>query len=346
MELTIRRPDDFHVHLRQGEMLRNVLPCTASVFARGLVMGNLPDPIMTSQEAMRYREQILAVWPGFKPLMTIMLTKCTTEVMIRDAFASGIRVVKYIPRGVSTNSEHGVSITDLPGFYREFALMADLGMVFSGHWEAPFDVAGNAVSEINREDAAIRFLDGIASQFPDLRIVVEHASTWAMINYVSHGSRNIAATLTVHHALLEHHHVCDEAGAVTNPWWYCKPVAKRHADMRAVRAAMTSGNPKFFFGSDSAPHPKEAKENNPPAAGIFTAPVALPLLCQIFEEEGVLSRLENFAARYGAEFYGLPKNKGTVTVRKQVWQAPKEIGGVPVFKGGEDLWWKITQVIF
>lgn len=340
--IIIRSPDDFHFHPRSGEMLKQVLPYTSAVFPRGVVMGNLPKSIVTANDANAYRAEIFGVDPRFSPLMTVMLTWRTTPEIIKEAFDQGVRILKYIPNNVSTNSEEGVALTELPDFSPVLKMAEDLGMIFSGHWESPFD--GNSdflLPEKSREARAICFLDHIISAFPDLKIVVEHATTYEMIEWVRNAPKNVGATLTVHHAILEYGDVCNENGEIYNPFHYCKPIAKNSSDRSTVIKAMMNGDPKFFFGSDSAPHPVSAKEKIPPAAGIFTAPVALPLLAELFERNGALPKLENFVSRFGAEFYGLPLNEGEVLLRKREWTVPDEVSGVKVFWGGRKLTWVV-----
>ncbi|MDD3607198.1 MAG: dihydroorotase [Candidatus Moranbacteria bacterium] len=345
--IIIRSPDDMHFHPRSGAMLQTVLPYTSKIFSRGVAMGNLPKPVVTADDASRYQNEILSVDPSFKPIMTIMLTKETTPQIVKEAFDQGVMVLKYIPNNVSTNSEEGVSLEQfqtqlLFGQCGEVLKMAEeLGMIFSGHWEAPFDVYKEPVSEVERETQSICFLKSVVEFFPKLKIVVEHATTHEMIEYVKNAPRTIGATLTVHHALLTYSDVCGDNGRIRNPHHYCKPIAKKPSDRNAVIKAMVSGNPKFFFGSDSAPHPLSAKEKTPPSAGIFTAPVALPLLCELFEQKDALPKLEDFVSRFGAEFYGLPLNVGETTLRKSQWIIPDFLGNVRIFRGGCKVDWQV-----
>jgi len=342
--IRIRRPDDMHFHPRSGRMLQIVLPYTSKVFSRAVAMGNLLRPVVTADDAAVYqREILLNVDDYFTPIMTIMLTKQTTPEIISEAFRGGIRVLKYIPNNVSTNSENGVVLTELQNYYPVLKKVEELGMVFSGHWESPFDKKGIAVPEMAREVEAIRFLDWVVESFPRLKVVVEHASTERMIEYVKEAPGNVGATLTVHHAILVYSDVCDDTDKIYNPHHYCKPIAKSPSDRDAVIKAMISGNPKFFFGSDSAPHPLSAKEKIFPSAGIFTAPVALPLLCGLFEENKALSQLEDFVARFGAEFYGLPLNDDKVVLSKKIWTVPECIEDIHIFKGGERLNWYVEN---
>lgn len=339
----MRNPDDMHFHPRKGKMLQEVLMYTSKIFSRGIVMGNLPKPVVMADDAEVFREEIISVDPEFQPLMTIMLTKRTTPEIIREAFKRGIRFLKYIPGNMSTNSEDGVPLSELHKYYPVFETMQELGMVLLGHWEFPLNIFGNLVPEFGRERQAIRYLDEIVKFFPRLIITVEHASTREMIEYVERAPANIVATLTVHHALLTYDDVCDGNGKIYNPHHYCKPIAKSSQDREAVVKAMISGNRKFFFGSDSAPHPESAKRKNPPAAGIFTAPVVLPLLGEIFEKNNALDILSNFVSRSGAESYDLPLNDGEITLKKEPWIVPEYVDGsdVRIFWGGKKLNWQV-----
>jgi len=340
--IIIRCPDDMHFHPRTGEMLGLVLPATSRVFHRGVVMGNLPKPVETADDAEQFRGEIFGVDPRFNPIMTIMLTRRTTPQIVEEAFVGGVRALKFIPNNASTNSEEGVALTELRNFYPVLETAEKLGMIFSGHWESPFDKDGTPLAEIWREVQAICFLESIVKLFPKLKIVVEHATTHEIIEFVKGAPQNVGATLTVHHAVLNYCDVCDSEGKICSPDNYCKPIAKSEEDRIAIIRAMTSGNQKFFFGSDSAPHPMSAKEKTPPAAGIFTAPVALPLLCEIFEKNSALSRLEDFVSRFGAEFYGLPLNEGEITLRRNPWTVPDYLGLVHIFRGGQVLNWRIV----
>lgn len=342
-EMIIRSPDDMHFHPRSGRMLQKVLPYTSRVFSRGVVMGNLPKPVVTADDAEAYRNEILAVDGSFEPIMTIMLTKRTTRQIVKEAFKRGFRVLKYIPNNVSTNSEEGVALVELEAYYSVLEAAQELGMLFSGHWESPFGIDGNPIPESEREADAIRFLDRVVKLFPGLKVVAEHASTEMMIGYVKEAPINVGATLTVHHAILVYGDVCGSDGKIYNPHHYCKPIAKKPSDRRAVVETMMSGNPKFFFGSDSAPHLLSAKEKTPPSAGIFTAPVALPLLCELFEKGDALSKLEDFVARFGAEFYELPLNDGKVVLKKKDWVVPECVEGVRIFKNGQQISWQVEN---
>jgi dihydroorotase len=343
-KLTIRKPDDFHVHLRGGEMLKNVIHATDGVFARALVMGNLPNPVATAEDVKRYKEEILSCTKsGFEPIMTIMLVNKTTPQIVEDAFSAGAKVLKLIPGQTSTGSDQGVSFYDLEKYYPVLEKARELGMIFSVHFELAAEENGAPIPMLEREHRALPFLIKLMADFPDLKIVVEHASNRETIELVKGSGLNVAAGLTYHHAAITTEDVLDSDGKIINAFNLCMPVAKSEDDRRAVISAMTSGNPKFFFGSDSAPHPMDKKLGDNPPAGIFTAPVALPGLAEIFEAEGKLENLENFVSRFGAEFYGLPLNTGSVELIKEDWVAPKMVGNVKVFRGGEVFKFKVKD---
>jgi dihydroorotase len=344
--IIIRSPDDMHFHPRSEILLQNVLPYTSKVFKRGVVMGNLPKPIITADGAEFYRKEILRADPGFDPIMTILLTAQTTPSIVEEAFDRGVKVLKYIPGNASTNSEEGLSLEQfnnnlLFGMSSGAILkmVQKLGMIFSWHLESPFNVHEELLPEPEREKEAIFFLKTVMEFFPKLKIVAEHASTSELIEFVANAPKNVAATLTAHHAILTYGDVCDEIGKIINPYHYCKPIAKKPSDRNAIVRAMLSGNPKFFFGSDSAPHPASAKTKFPPAAGIFSAPVALPILCELFDKNNALPKLENFVSRFGAEFYGLPLNSGELVLKRKEWIVPENLGDVRIFKGGHKLSW-------
>jgi len=342
--LKIRKPDDFHCHLRRGEVLASVAQFTAQQFRRAVAMPNTIPPIETAEDAEAYRKEITGVCgAGFEPIMAIMLTRRTTPKIVSEAGKHGVKILKYIPRGVSVNSEESIALKELPTFYPVLKAVQEAGMIFSGHWESLLDHDGRQLPEIDREPMAIFFLDAVVRAFPELKIVIEHASTESMIEYVKYRyPKNVGVTLTVHHALLTYDDVCDAAGNIINPHNYCKPIAKRRFDMEAVVDAMTSGDPRFFFGSDNAPHPLSAKKKIPPTAGIFN-PFALPLLAQIFEERNALSQLENFVSKFGADFYGLPLNSGTIELIMKSWTVPEEYSGIVPFMAGQTLLWQVAS---
>ncbi len=331
--LTIRRPDDFHVHLRQGEMLNLVAPETAKQFARALVMPNTKVPVLTGEYASRYREEIVRAAPGFEPLLSLYLTESTTLADIQAANGAGVVAGKLYPRGTTTQSAHGVLITKIWSLYETFREMEEVDMTLCIHAENPLAFC------LEREAAFLPILHRLAEQFPKLRIVVEHVSSAAAVEFVTRLPSNVGATITAHHLLLT---LDDVVGGLLQPHHFCKPVAKRFEDRRVLIAAATSGNPKFFFGSDSAPHARDAKECAEGCAGIFTAPVALPLLARIFEDHGALERLEPFVSEFGARFYGLPLNDGTITLRREPWIVPKMIGDIVPFFAGKSLDWSVA----
>lgn len=337
-ELTITRPDDFHLHLRQDGDLDCLVSITSRVFARALAMPNLRPPVLTAADAQSYRHQILrsAVRYGdrrFEPLMTIQLVDATTPEIVAEASEAGVVAGKLYPAGVTTNSRNGVA--DIETLYPVFAEMEARGMVACVHGEMP------GVYCLDREKAYLTPLIRLAKAFPKLKIVLEHVSTEVGVRTVKELlPETVAATITAHHLLLT---LDDVVGDGLQPHHFCKPLPKRPEDRAALIEAATGGSPKFFFGSDSAPHVKGAKERADGCAGVFSAPVALPTLAEVFEGRDALHRLEAFVSMHGADFYGLPRNAGTITLRKEPWTAPLTIDRrfVP-FRSGETLSWKIN----
>jgi dihydroorotase len=341
-EITILDPLDAHLHLRNKKMLYDVALYTSSVFPRAVVFGNFTEnPIDDAPSSISYRDEIKAVDKNFQPIMSIMLTRKTTVEVIIAAYNAGVRNLKFIPGGASTGGARGLDLPDLKSMISLYSLVRELGMIASFHFELTSTPEGRKIPKESQELAAIRYLDFLVREIPGLKIVVEHASSYDMIEYVKAAPANVVATLTAHHALLTFADVCDANGKIIDPLNYCKPIAKTLLDRWAVRQAMVSGNPKFFFGSDSAPHLLELKRSANPPAGIFTAPVALPLLCQIFEEEKALDKLEGFVSKYGADFYGLPGSQGIVTIKKEPWRVPIILAGIPIFMGGQRMQWKV-----
>lgn len=341
--LAIRRPDDFHVHFRRGAMLENVLPHTAEHFGRALVMPNTDPPILTGADAHRYQEEILGACGGqfrqtFEPLMTIQIVPGTTPAQVREAKSVGVIAGKIYPRGLTTNSENGV--VDYTALTPVYEAMQTCGMVLSLHGESP----DAGVFCLDREARFLDTLKWIVERFPSLQIVLEHTTTAEAVKVVLGLPVNVAATITVHHLFLT---LDDVAGGKLKPHYFCKPLAKRPEDRAALIQAALSGNPKFFLGTDSAPHPRQAKECAACSAGIFTAPVALPLLAQFFSQHNKLDRLENFTSVFGASAYGLPSNAGTVTLGLTeepgaAAEVPAEYGGVvPFTYGGGRLAWRV-----
>jgi dihydroorotase len=334
--LTIRRPDDWHVHLRDGEMLKRVAPYTARQFARAIVMPNLVPPITTVEAANAYRDRIIgAAGPAFTPLMTCYLTDSISPDEIARGFELGAWIAaKLYPAGATTNSASGV--TDIRNIYPVLKRMQAIGMVLCVHGE----VTDPDIDVFDREAVFIeRVLEPVTREFPALRIVFEHITTIQAAEFVKATGPNIAATVTPQHLILNRNAMF--AGGL-RPHAYCLPVAKREEQRLAIRKAATSGSPKFFLGTDSAPHTREAKESACGCAGIFNAPHALESYVSVFEDEGALDRFEAFAAVNGANFYGLPLNEGTVTLEKAEVHVPEEIAGVVPFHAGETLRWRFV----
>ncbi|OGZ36541.1 MAG: hypothetical protein A3A94_01945 [Candidatus Portnoybacteria bacterium RIFCSPLOWO2_01_FULL_43_11] len=286
--------------------------------------------------------EILKQAPKFKPIMSIMLVNSTTAEIVKNAYLAGAKALKLIPENTSINSTDGVSLIDLEKFYPVLKTAQELGMIFSGHWELNRHPLKEFIPELKREVAAISYLEKLIHDIPGLKIVVEHISTKEMIEFIKRAPKNVAATLTAHHAVLTIDDVMDKNGKIVNPYNYCKPVPKSDNDRKAVIEAMTSGNPKFFFGSDSAPHLIVKKESLKPPPGIFSAPVALPLLCQIFKTNKALDKLEKFASEFGAKFYGLELNKEKIEITRREWIVPSQHADIRIFMGGEKLSWSVV----
>jgi len=333
--LTIRRPDDWHVHLRDGEMLRRVVPYTARQFARAIVMPNLVPPITTVEAAAAYRDRIVAAaGPGFTPLITCYLTDDTNPDELQRGFEEKAWIAaKLYPAGATTNSASGV--TDIRRIYPALERMERIGMVFCVHGE----VTDPEVDIFDREAVFIeRVLDPVAREFPALKIVFEHITTKEAAQFVEGAGENIAATVTPQHLIINRNAIF--AGGL-RPHAYCLPVAKREKHRLAVRKAATSGSSKFFLGTDSAPHSREAKESACGCAGLFNAPFALESYVEVFEEEGALDKFEAFASVNGPRFYGLPINEETVTLEREELQVPDEVGGLVPFHAGDVLHWRL-----
>jgi dihydroorotase len=339
--ITIRRPDDWHLHLRDGAHLQSVLGDTARRFARAIVMPNLRPPITTTELALAYRKRVCAALPQsarFEPLMTLYLTDNTRPEEIAKARASGaVHAVKYYPAGATTNSDSGV--TDISRCYRALEAMEAHAMPLLVHGE----VTDPAVDIFDREQVFIeRVLAPLITRFPRLKVVMEHITTQQAAQFVAQAPANVAATITAHHLLINRNALFE--GGV-RPHLYCLPVAKREHHRRALVEAATSGNVKFFLGTDSAPHARPAKEAACGCAGIYTAHAATELYAEAFDDAGKLDRLEGFASRFGADFYGLPRNDEPATLVREAWQVPAEIAFgsdtlVP-FRAGERIAWKL-----
>ncbi len=341
--LTIRRPDDWHLHLRDGAVLKAVLPETARHFARAIVMPNLVPPVVTSAQAAAYRDRIIAALPSgadFTPLMTLYLTEATDPADVLAAHAAGlITAVKLYPAGATTNSASGV--TDFDRVRGVLEAMAGAGVPLCVHGE----VTDPAIDIFDREAVFIdRVLDPIRRAVPELRVVMEHITTSDAADYVRSVSAGLAATITTHHLVINRNHIL--AGGI-RPHYYCLPVAKRETHRLALRAAATSGDPRFFLGTDSAPHVDALKEAACGCAGCFTATNTLSILAHVFEDEGALDRLEGFTSLHGPAFYRLPVNGDTITLRRGGPVAyPDKIatdaGPITVFNPGFLLSWQVT----
>ena len=336
--LTIRRPDDWHVHLRDGEMLRGVVPHTARQFARAIVMPNLSPPVTDTAAADAYRKRIVAALPegaDFTPLMTCYLTDITDPADLARGFQAGVfTAAKLYPAGATTNSAHGV--TDVARIRSVLDRMADLGMVLCVHGE----VTDPAVDVFDREAVFIdRVLAPLMRELPELKVVFEHVTTEEAVSFVESAGSNVAATITPQHLHINRNAML--VGGI-RPHAYCLPVAKREKHRLALRKAATSGSPKFFLGTDSAPHTREAKESACGCAGIFNAPFALESYLTVFEAEDALDKFAGFASEHGPRFYRLPLNEDTVTLVREPCEVPAEIAGVVPFHAGETLDWKLA----
>lgn len=341
--LTITRPDDWHLHLRDAAALNTTVPHAAAQFGRAIVMPNLRPPVTTTEAALAYRERILAALPAgmdFEPLMTLYLTDSTPPAEIQAAKDSGhIHGVKLYPAGATTNSDSGV--TDLEKVYDTLATMEKLGLPLQVHGE----VTSPGIDIFDREKVFIeQTLVPLTERFPGLRIVFEHITTKDAADFVLFASENVAATITAHHLLLNRNDML--VGGI-RPHHYCLPILKREEHRQALLDVATSGNPKFFLGTDSAPHPKGAKESDCGCAGVYTAFAAIEFYAEAFEAAGALGKLDGFAGRYGAQFYGLPVSQQTLSLARREWAVPKAFNYgdeivVPLRAGGT-LGWQLVK---
>lgn len=341
--ITFIRPDDWHLHVRDHALMAAVLPDTARQFARAIIMPNLKPPITTTELAREYRARIVAALPPdmrFEPLMTLYLTDNTTPSELRAAKLSGlIHGVKYYPAGATTNADAGV--TAISKCYDALYTMEEIGLPLLVHGE----VTNPKVDVFDREEVFIdNVLEPLVARFPRLKIVLEHITTRQAVDFVKAASENIAATITAHHLLYNRSAMF--AGGM-RPHLYCLPVLKREEHRWVLLAAATSGNPKFFLGTDSAPHSKHAKESACGCAGIYTAHAAIELYAEAFESANALGRLEAFASFYGADFYGLPRNTATITLVKEPWEVPSEFAFgddklIPL-RAGERINWRLAR---
>lgn len=341
-QITLTRPDDWHLHLRDGAALQAVLPDTARQFARAIVMPNLRPPITTTELAIAYRVRILAALPNgvsFEPLMTLYLTDNTTADEIKRAKASGmIYGVKLYPAGATTNSDLGVS--NLAKCTNALEAMQDLGLPLLVHAE----VTDANVDVFDRESVFIaRHMQTLLKQFPALKTVFEHITTKDAADFVAESSKNVAATITAHHLLMNRNDMF--IGGI-RPHHYCLPILKRESHRQTLIKAATSGNAKFFLGTDSAPHTKHAKEAACGCAGMYTAHAALELYAEAFESVNQLEKLEAFASFYGADFYGLPRNTAQITLQKTSWTVPNELAmgneSLVPLRAGQQIHWKLV----
>ena len=342
--IILPRPDDWHLHLRDGAMLQAVLPETARHFARAIIMPNLVPPVVTLDDAVAYRERILAALPegmAFEPLMTLYLTEGTDPADVERAAAMGlVKAVKLYPAGATTNSHGGVR--DLDAVMPVLEVMARIGLPLCTHGEV-------TTAEVDIFDREAVFIDTVLAplrrRLPELRVVMEHITTEEGVAYAAEGGENLAATITTHHLIINRNHIL--AGGI-KPHYYCLPVAKREKHRQALRKAATSGSSRYFLGTDSAPHVDALKEHACGCAGCFTATNTMSVLAHAFEEEGALDKLEGFASRNGPAFYRLPVNAGTITLEKRAepctWpeKIQAEPGPVTVFNPGFPVHWHVV----
>ena len=338
--LTLTRPDDWHLHVRDGDALKAVLPATARQFGRAIIMPNLRPPVTTTAQALAYRERILAAVPAgvdFQPLMTLYLTDNTPADEIRRARDAGIVALKLYPAGATTNSDAGV--TDLRKTYRTLEAMQREGLLLLVHGE----VTDPAVDLFDREAVFIdQVMQPLRRDLPELKVVFEHITTREAAQYVAEAGRHTAATLTAHH-LLYNRNAIFQGGL--RPHYYCLPVLKREVHRQALLAAATSGSDRFFLGTDSAPHASVMKEASVCGAGCFTALSAMELYAEAFDAAGALDKLEGFASHHGPDFYGLPRNTGRVSLARHPWTLPESVpfgeAQLKPLRGGETVAWRL-----
>lgn len=342
-QISLTQPDDWHLHLRDGAMLERVVLDTARCFRRAIVMPNLKPPVTTVDQAGAYRRRIMAALPegsDFEPLMTLYLTEETSPGEIRKAADSGfVKAVKYYPAGATTNSDSGVR--DLTRVFAVFEAMQEAGLPLLLHGE----VTDPETDAFDREHVFIeRYLQPLCVRFPQLPMVLEHITTREAAEFVRHAPEHIAATITVHHLLLNRNAMFE--GGI-NPHHYCLPLIKRETHRRALVEAATSGEASFFLGTDSAPHVQSAKETGCGCAGIYSAPVAIELYAEVFEQAGALDQLEAFASFNGADFYGLPRNTRQITLQKKPWRVaaslPAASEQVVPLRAGQEIGWSLIN---
>ena len=341
--LTLLRPDDWHIHLRDGAVLAHTVADAARTFGRAIIMPNLVPPVRNAAEADVYRQRILAVRPAgssFEPLMVLYLTDNTSAEDIRQARASGfVHAAKLYPAGATTNSDSGV--TSIDAIFPVLEVMTEVGMPLLVHGE----VTRAEIDVFDREKAFIdEHLRRVVERFPTLKVVFEHITTRDAVEFVKAAPANVAATITVHHLLYNRNHML--VGGI-RPHFYCLPILKRNVHQEALLDAATSGNPKFFLGTDSAPHAQHAKEAACGCAGCYTAYAAIELYAEAFEQRGALDKLEGFASHHGPDFYGLPRNQDSITLIREDWTAPASLplGAQQVvpLRAGETLRWRVLE---
>jgi dihydroorotase len=338
--LTITRPDDWHLHVRDGDALHTVVPHTAAQFGRAIIMPNLKPPVTTAAQALAYKERILAAVPAgvsFEPLMTLYLTDNLAPDEIARAKAAGVVAAKLYPAGATTNSDAGV--TDLRKIYPVLEAMQREGMLLLVHGE----VTSPDIDLFDREAVFIeQQLIPLRRDFPGLKIVMEHITTQEAAQYVGQADALLGATITVHHLLYNRNAIF--TGGI-RPHYYCLPVLKRETHRLALVKAATSGSPKFFLGTDSAPHAAHLKEHATGCAGCYTAHAAMELYAEAFDNAGALDKLEGFASFFGADFYGLPRNRGTLTLQRETWTTPESFAfgqaALKPLRAGEALTWRV-----
>ena len=339
--LTITRPDDWHLHVRDGAALNTVVPHTAAQFARAIIMPNLKPPVTTAEQALAYKARILAAVPAgrsFEPLMTLYLTDNLPADEIARAKDVGVVAAKLYPAGATTNSDAGV--TDLRKTYKTLEAMQKAGLLLLVHGEV-------TSSDIDLFDREAVFIDTqlipLRKDFPELKIVFEHITTQEAAHYVAEADRFTAASITAHHLLYNRNAIF--TGGI-RPHYYCLPVLKRETHRLALVQAATGGSSKFFLGTDSAPHPAHLKEHASGCAGCYTAHAAMELYAQAFDAAGALNKLEGFASFFGADFYGLPRNTGTITLKRESWTPPESFAfgetSLKPLAAGEALQWRMV----
>ena len=340
-QITITRPDDWHLHVRDGAAMASVVPHSAAQFARALVMPNLRPPVTTAQQALAYKERILAAVPQgvrFEPLMSLYLTDNLAPEEIVRAKAAGVVACKLYPAGATTNSDAGV--TDIRKTYRTLEAMQREGLLLLVHGE----VTDPAVDLFDREAVFIdQKLIPLRRDFPELKIVMEHMTTREAAQYVQQADRFMAGTITAHHLLYNRNAIF--TGGI-RPHYYCLPVLKREVHRQALVQAATGGHPRIFLGTDSAPHPAHLKEHALGCAGCYTALSAIQMYAEAFDAANAIGKLEGFASFHGADFYGLPRNRGTITLKKESWTLPESVpfgeAELKPLRGGEAVAWRVV----